>query len=309
MDSEQALRDTRAQLRRQVRSWQKAADRDDQEPGGLEVAIGELNKALAEMPRRMERHLVHETPRERCEARNSALAVARGRYVAYLDDDDLFHPEHLETLVTELQRTGLRVAYSDGRRVFRGGGRDGESDVPYSVDFSRDRLVYENYIPIINVVHERACLERTGPFDPQMSPLEDWELWVRLSRHDDFLHVPVVTATFEERLDGTRPSFTPAALRLFAKHRGLVDGRPDLGRLRVGYLAGLRQLDSAAGRPAVTIVIPIYDRLELTRQCLAAIQLTARPGYSEVVVVDNASTDRTDTYLRAEQAAVGSAAC
>ena len=55
VDSEQALRDTRAQLRRQVRSWQKAADRDDQEPGGLEVAIDELNKALAEMPRRMER--------------------------------------------------------------------------------------------------------------------------------------------------------------------------------------------------------------------------------------------------------------
>jgi transposase len=55
VDSEQALRDTRAQLRRQVRAWQKAADRDEQEPGGLEVAIGELNEALAEMPRRLER--------------------------------------------------------------------------------------------------------------------------------------------------------------------------------------------------------------------------------------------------------------
>jgi transposase len=55
VDSEQALRDTRARLRRQVRAWQKAADRDDAEPGGLEVAIAELNQALAEMPRRMER--------------------------------------------------------------------------------------------------------------------------------------------------------------------------------------------------------------------------------------------------------------
>ncbi len=55
VDSEQALRDTRARLRRQVRTWQKEADRDDQEPGGLDVAIGELNRALAEMPRRMER--------------------------------------------------------------------------------------------------------------------------------------------------------------------------------------------------------------------------------------------------------------
>ncbi|MGA2050514.1 MAG: IS1182 family transposase [Terracidiphilus sp.] len=55
VDSEQALRDTRARLRRQVRSWQKAADKDDAEPGGLEVAIGELNKSLAEMPRRLEK--------------------------------------------------------------------------------------------------------------------------------------------------------------------------------------------------------------------------------------------------------------
>lgn len=55
VDSEQALRDTRALLRRKVREWQKEADRDDQEPSGLEVAIGELNKALGEMPRRLEK--------------------------------------------------------------------------------------------------------------------------------------------------------------------------------------------------------------------------------------------------------------
>ena len=55
VDTEQALRDTRARLRRQVRTWQKAADRDDQEPGGLDVAIEELNQALAEMPPRLQR--------------------------------------------------------------------------------------------------------------------------------------------------------------------------------------------------------------------------------------------------------------
>jgi hypothetical protein len=54
VDSEQALRDTRARLRRQVRAWQKEADRDDAEPGGLEVAIGELKRALEELPRGLE---------------------------------------------------------------------------------------------------------------------------------------------------------------------------------------------------------------------------------------------------------------
>jgi transposase len=55
VDSEQALRDTRARLRRQVRSWQQAADRDDAEPGGLAVAIGVLEDKLEELPRRLER--------------------------------------------------------------------------------------------------------------------------------------------------------------------------------------------------------------------------------------------------------------
>ena len=55
VDSEEALRATRARIRRQVREWQKAADRDDQEPAGLEAAIGELNKALDQMPRRLEK--------------------------------------------------------------------------------------------------------------------------------------------------------------------------------------------------------------------------------------------------------------
>lgn len=55
IDTEQALRDTRAHLRRQIRAWQREADRDDQEPSGLEVAIGELKQAVAEMPRRLEK--------------------------------------------------------------------------------------------------------------------------------------------------------------------------------------------------------------------------------------------------------------
>lgn len=55
VDSEQALRDTRALLRRKVRDWQKQADRDDAEPSGLEAAIGELNQILGEMPRRLEK--------------------------------------------------------------------------------------------------------------------------------------------------------------------------------------------------------------------------------------------------------------
>lgn len=55
VDTEQKLRNERAKLRRQVRRWQKACDQDDSEPGGLQVAVAEAERKLAEMPRRLQK--------------------------------------------------------------------------------------------------------------------------------------------------------------------------------------------------------------------------------------------------------------
>jgi hypothetical protein len=53
VDSEQRLRNERAKLRRSVRRWQQACDKDDTEPGGLKVAIVEAERKLAELPGRL----------------------------------------------------------------------------------------------------------------------------------------------------------------------------------------------------------------------------------------------------------------
>jgi transposase len=55
VDTEQRLRNERAKLRRKVRSWQQACDKDDTEPAGLTVAIEDAERKLAELPRRLER--------------------------------------------------------------------------------------------------------------------------------------------------------------------------------------------------------------------------------------------------------------
>jgi len=45
---------------------------------------------------------------------NEALATAKGKYIAYLDDDDLYYPNHIETLVDALEnQTDRQVAYTD----------------------------------------------------------------------------------------------------------------------------------------------------------------------------------------------------
>ena len=54
VETEQKLRNERVKLRRQVRRWQQACDREDPETGGLHVALGQAEQRLAEMPRRLE---------------------------------------------------------------------------------------------------------------------------------------------------------------------------------------------------------------------------------------------------------------
>ena len=55
--------------------------------------------------------------------------------------------------------------------------------------------------------------------------------------------------------------------------------------------------------PQVSIIIPAFNNLALTRQCLEAVRKTADPVPAEIIVVDNGSTDGTSAYLLQEQEA------
>jgi glycosyltransferase involved in cell wall biosynthesis len=170
----------------------------------------------------------HDRRRGLAAARNTALGFARGRYVAYLDDDDHYLPHHLETLLRAVRSSGLRVVYADSRRFMEvptSGGRYmrvGES-VPYSLDWNPRKILQENFIPVLCVRHERACLLESGRFDEALPNQEDWELWIRMSRRFLFLHLPIVTSEYRWRTDGSTMSsnrkkrYLPTFVRILAR--------------------------------------------------------------------------------------------
>ena len=129
------------------------------------------------------------TPRGRAAGRNAGLAVARGRYVAYLDDRDRFHPDHLESLVGLLRKTGAQVVYSDAclPPAEYPAGPTVAADLcrARSAGHCRLELLVANVIPLGCVLHARECLQASGPFDPALVTAADWDFLIRLSRHFD----------------------------------------------------------------------------------------------------------------------------
>jgi glycosyltransferase involved in cell wall biosynthesis len=194
--------------------------------------------------------LEHHSNRGMAAARNTGIAAAKGKYIAYLDDDDSYLPHHIETLVSFLENSDCIVAYTDAHRahIKTINGREAvkKRDVPYSFDFDSDRMLIQNYIPTLCVMHEKKCLDETGSFDEDLNVLEDWDLWIRMSRRYPFAHIRKITCEFAWRTDGKtmssgrRTEFWRTVEIIYGKYRHLTEDKPRVRESQRIYLRNVR---------------------------------------------------------------------
>jgi glycosyltransferase involved in cell wall biosynthesis len=133
---------------------------------------------------------------------NEALARADGKYIAYLDDDDLYYPNHMAILVDALEnQTACEVAYSDLYKSHCRAMPDGRREilskvVEVSRDFDRFFMLYFNHVLHVSLMHHRDLLNKTGPYNEQLTVLIDWDMTRRLAFFADFHHVYEITGEF-----------------------------------------------------------------------------------------------------------------
>ncbi|MEZ5912429.1 MAG: glycosyltransferase family 2 protein [Paracoccaceae bacterium] len=109
-------------------------------------------------------------------ARSRAMAEAAGRFVAFLDCDDLWHPQKLARHIPFMRQNGFGLSYTAYRRIDLASGRSVAIGVPPRV--TRAQLLHGNVIGCSTAVYDR---ERLGPRAmPDLRRRQDYAFWLEL---------------------------------------------------------------------------------------------------------------------------------
>lgn len=203
-------------------------------------------------------------------ARNYGFAQTcqTSEYVIFLDADDVWQPNALETLIAALQASPQAVAAHGAARFMYDKGmpiRPGKHEayalrrcavsegqltlLPETAPTTFAALSYRNCVPSGGILLRREAKKQAGAFDPALSPAEDWDMWLRMSLLGEIAFVPQIV--YRYRQHGSASSQNVAAMRRAEE------------RVRESLLA---RLDNSQRKAALSAFA--FDRQTLCRELI-----------------------------------------
>ena len=228
-------------------------------------------------------------------ASNSALKLAAGEWVAFLDHDDLLAEHALLWVADTINRhPQARLIYSDEDKVNEEGKR---SDPYFKSDWNKDLFYSHNLISHLGV-YQTALLRDLSGFRLGFEGSQDYDLALRCIEHikpEQIYHIPWVLYHWRAHAKSTaqaanvKPYAYQAAKKALDEHfrrRGVKATAEllDFGTYRIRYTLP----DTL---PLVSLIIPTRNRMQLLKKCIDGIlKKTTYPNY-EILIVDNGSDE------------------
>jgi len=171
----------------------------------------ELIKELEKKDERI-RYIWHEKNKGPAASRNSGINAAKGRYIAFLDSDDEWLPEKLykHMMVFKDSKKKVGVVYSgflkikNSKKVY----------IPSPHVIKKEGNIHKellkgNFIGTPAAIVRKECFRKIGNFDIRIPYLEDWELWIRISKYYEFKYIPepLVISYFSLNGVNEKPSY------------------------------------------------------------------------------------------------------
>jgi len=137
----------------------------------------------------------HPQNRGAAAARNTGIAAARGRWVAFLDCDDTWRPDKLVLQLEMLEKAGsLAKACATGYQLYKNG-----REITFKANFSPEQFRREilfgcTISPGSTLLVDRGVFIDIGMFDESFLRLEDWDWLLRFAKRYDMMFVPTPLA-------------------------------------------------------------------------------------------------------------------
>ena len=169
-------------------------------------------------------------------ARNAGLAQARGQFVVFLDADDTLFPNALAAGLGAL-RTHPKAVFAAGRFQFMDFFRE-----PLLNPTQIGRIVEDPYTALLRVnqfavpamvMYRRSIFSTVGTFDSSVSPAEDYDLYLRITRRHVICTHDTVVAGYRQYgagLSSNAARMGHALMRVMERQRPYIAGNPALAR-------------------------------------------------------------------------------
>lgn len=222
-------------------------------------------------------HVLREAGRGTARSWNLGLAIARGSYVAWMDGEATWNPDHLRLAVYILRCESADITYDLVEQVVQ---RNGEWKRRYSAAaITAERLQAGAKLNINSIVAARDIANEVEGFDESLPESADYDFILKLAKAGQLSFVPYRGVTLlPKRPRGNKHHLIRAgAWEQNILNRHLVDWRDMEQRPR--------EADS------VSVIIPTVNDWRLTETAVRSVARAAegKDGVVEVIVVDNGS--------------------
>lgn len=115
-------------------------------------------------------------------ARNEGIKLSTGRYIAFLDSDDLWHPEKLEKQISFMKKNDYAFTYTNYQKMSESGGLiDVIVKSPSKLNYKK--ALHTNYIGCLTAIYDTEKLGKL--YMPEIRKRQDYGLWLKILKKVD----------------------------------------------------------------------------------------------------------------------------
>ncbi|OHD06349.1 MAG: hypothetical protein A2086_15530 [Spirochaetes bacterium GWD1_27_9] len=123
--------------------------------------------------------------------RNIGIKNATGDFIAFLDSDDVWHPDKLQVQIDALTKSNCLAVCANAKRFIPSKGLEGNLLNLNKTTISFNDLLFANSIICSSVIIEKKVFDKVYGFpeEPKFKAIEDYALWLRILTLSNFAYI------------------------------------------------------------------------------------------------------------------------